>query len=156
MLPVPVYADTSVYGGAFDEEFRAPGLAFFDQVRRGYFTLVTSALVAQEMAAAPVRVRELFQSLTTPGKVLEVTEPALRLRRGYLEAGIVTEKSLADALHVALASVADCPLIVSWNFKHIVHFQKIPMYNAVNTLQGFHSIAIHSPQEVLHYEDQNL
>ena len=38
----------------------------------------------------------------------------------------------ADALHVAQATVASCRVIVSWNFKHIVHFAKIPLYNAVN------------------------
>ena len=38
---------------------------------------------------------------------------------------------------VALATVSKCSLIVSWNFKHIVHFEKIPLYNAVNTLKRF-------------------
>jgi hypothetical protein len=28
-------------------------------------------------------------------------------------------------------------MIISWNFKHIVHFQKIPKYNAVNALNGY-------------------
>jgi hypothetical protein len=42
---------------------------------------------------------------------------------------------------------------ISWNFKHIVHFEKIPLYNAVNTLQGYHAIAIYSPQEVISYDD---
>jgi hypothetical protein len=36
-----------------------------------------------------------------------------------------------DTLHVAIASVSGCDLIVSWNFKPIV-FGKIPKYNAVN------------------------
>jgi len=41
-------------------------------------------------------------------------------------------KSEVDALHVAVATVSNCRLIVSWNFKHIVNFQKIPLYNGVN------------------------
>jgi len=39
------------------------------------------------------------------------------------------------------------------NFRHIVHFQKIPMYNGVNLAHGHGSLAIHTPQEMLHYED---
>ena len=54
-----------------------------------------------------------------------------------------------DAEHIASASVADVDLIVSWNFKHIVHFEKIRGYHAVNLLRGFHQIPIHSPTEVI-------
>ena len=61
-----------------------------------------------------------------------------------------------DALHVALATVAGCASIVRWNFQHIVHFQKIPLYNAINALQGYQPIAIYSPREVIHYEDEDV
>ncbi|MYF75373.1 MAG: type II toxin-antitoxin system VapC family toxin, partial [Gemmatimonadetes bacterium] len=57
-------------------------------------------------------------------------------------------------LHVALATIGGCSMIVSWNFKHIVHFSKIPLYNAVNTLSGYSNIAIHSPHEAINYEDE--
>ncbi|RKZ47314.1 MAG: hypothetical protein DRR16_21720 [Candidatus Parabeggiatoa sp. nov. 3] len=55
-------------------------------------------------------------------------------------------------LHVALATVAGCQLIVSWNFKHIVHFQKIPLYRAINIVKGYTEINIYSPPEVIDYE----
>ena len=61
-----------------------------------------------------------------------------------------------DALHVAVATVSGCSLIVSWNFKHIVHFQKIPLYNAINAIQGYPQIAIFSPLEVIRYEDEEV
>lgn len=35
--PIRVYADTSVYGGVFDEEFSVPSRRFFDRVRQGRF-----------------------------------------------------------------------------------------------------------------------
>jgi len=84
--------------------------------------------------------------------VVEVSEEALNLRDAYLETGIVTEQWANDALHVAIATVAGCSLIVSWNFKHIVHFEKIPLYNAVNTLRGYGTVGIFSPLEVVKYE----
>jgi len=58
-----------------------------------------------------------------------------------------------DALHVAIASVTGCSLVVSWIFRHIVHFQKIPLYNAVNILKGYDQIGVFSPLEVLSYEE---
>lgn len=89
-------------------------------------------------------------------EITEISREALNLRQAYLDAKIVTQKSSDDALHVALATVSGCRLIVSWNFKHIVHFDKIPLYNAVNTVNGFPNIAIFSPLEVIRYEDKKI
>jgi predicted nucleic acid-binding protein len=152
MTLIRVYADTSVFGGAFDEEFQTASRTFFDQVRSGRFKLVTSALLQDEIEPAPKQVRDLFDGLLEIVDVVEISEEALNLKDAYLETGIVTEQSADDALHVAIASVNGCPLIVSWNFKHIVHFEKIPLYNAVNTLKGYGTIGIFSPLEVITYE----
>jgi hypothetical protein len=70
-----------------------------------------------------------------------------------LDANIITPKSKDDATYVALASVYRCNMIVSWNFKHIVHFEKISKYNAVNTINGYGYLGIFSPSEVIKYDD---
>jgi predicted nucleic acid-binding protein len=152
---IRTYADTSVFGGVFDEEFSEASRAFFSQVCRARFRLVTSALVREEVEPAPVRVRQFFGRCLPVADVVEVTEQAIRLQRAYVQAGIVESQWAADALHVALATVGGCSLIVSWNFAHIVHFDKVRLYNAVNVLNGFARLAIHSPQEVIAYEDQD-
>jgi len=85
-----------------------------------------------------------------------ISDEAINLQQAYIREGIVTKKSLDDALHVALATVSACDLIVSWNFKHIVHFQKIPLFNAVNALNGYNSLMIYSPLEVIENEDQEF
>src|SRR5689334_24647727 len=87
----------------------------------------------------------LFDELLASAEVAPISPEALELQRAYLDAEIVAPKWATDALHVALATLARCALIVSWNFKHIVHFEKIPLYNAVNTLKGYASVAIYSP-----------
>ncbi len=68
----------------------------------------------------------------------------------------MTSKSAEDALHVALATTWSCSIIVSWNFRHIVHFEKIPLYNAVNVLNGWGHIGIYSPLEVIEYEIKKI
>ena len=149
-----VYADTSVFGGAFDEEFRQASQSFFDMVRQGHFNLLTSVVVQEEIESAPAEVVALFEQMLNFAKIVDISEETLRLQQAYLNAKIVTEKWAADALHVALATVGGCSMIVSWNFKHIVHFSKIPLYNAVNTLSGYSTIAVHSPQETISYENE--
>ena len=156
MKAIRVYADTSVFGGVYDDEFQQPSRTFFAQVKSGQFILVTSAVVQDEMVAAPPTVRHFFEDILGLAEVTDITVSALELRDAYLQAKIVTPKYSDDALHVALATVAGCSLIVSWNFQHIVHFQKIPLYNAINTLQGYQPIAIYSPREVIRYEDEEI
>ncbi len=40
-------------------------------------------------------------------------------------------------------------MIVSWNFQHIVHFDKIRGHNGINPIHGYREIEIHSPPEVV-------
>jgi hypothetical protein len=154
--PLRVYADTSVYGGVFDEEFASPSRLFLDEIRAGSFQLVVSPVVELEIRDAPTEVQQLFAEMLSLAEGITVTDEALQLQQAYLRAGIVTSKWEADLLHVALATVAGCMMIVSWNFKHIVHFRKISLYNGVNRVEGYPEIAIHTPQEVISYENQEL
>ena len=149
-----VYIDSCVYGGAFDEEFAFATTRFFGEVRSGSFHLIVSALVQDELSAAPPRVNDLFVDMLEWTTVAPVSAEALDLQQAYLSAGILTPKWAADALHVAMATVADCSLIVSWNFRHIVHFEKIPQYNAVNGRYGYRPLAIYSPLEVIRYGEE--
>ena len=150
---IKVYADTSVFGGVFDEEFSGPSKKFFEEVQSGRFLLVTSAIVQAEIEAAPKKVYDFFQQYTGFVDIAEISQKVLELRQAYLDANIVTINSLDDAAHVAVASVSKCQMIVSWNFRHIVHFEKIPKYNAVNTIMGYDHIDIYSPLEVIQYDE---
>jgi predicted nucleic acid-binding protein len=154
MSNIRVYADTSVFGGVYDEEFRAESREFFEEVKRNRFIWVTSAVVQAEIEPAPVEVKRFFDEMLEFAEVVEISDKALQLRDVYLKASIVSPKYSDDALHVALATLSNCSMIVSWNFKHIVHFQKIPLYNAVNTLNGYSQVNIFSPLEVIEYEDE--
>jgi len=55
---IKVYADTSVFGGVFDEKFAEASSLFFKQVKQGRFQLIISDVVRREMEDAPRQVRE--------------------------------------------------------------------------------------------------
>jgi len=40
-------------------------------------------------------------------------------------------------------------MIASWNFKHIVNFQKIMGYEGINLTSGYRSPRIYSPRELV-------
>lgn len=42
---------------------------------------------------------------------------------------------------------------MSWNFKHIVNYDKIRKFNSVNLFLGYREIDIRSPLEVIHVPD---
>ena len=147
-----VYADTSVFGGVFDEEFANASLAFFDRVAEGRITLVVSAIVRDEALRAPAWVAEFYGDLAIGAETVDVTPRAEALARAYMARGVVTARWEADALHVALATVSMCAAIVSWNFSHIVHLGRMPLYNEVNRAEGYTDITIMTPEVAVHYE----
>jgi len=64
-------------------------------------------------------------------------------------AGAVREASRSDAEHIALATIGNVDILVSWNFRHIVNLPKIRLYNSVNRALGYQQIEIRTPIEVI-------
>ena len=62
---------------------------------------------------------------------------------------IVSEKYRDDALHIAIATVIEVDVLVSWNFRHIVNLNRIQQFNSVNLREGYKILEIRSPEEVL-------
>lgn len=145
-----VYPDTSVFGGCFDREFSEASHQFFREVRAGRFSVVISDVTTRELLQAPETVRRVLVELPVDlVEAVTVDDEVVSLRDAYLSAGVVGPASEADAEHIAAATVAEVDLLVSWNFKHIVHFDKIRGFNGVNSLRGYRSLDIYSPLQVV-------
>ena len=97
---------------------------------------------------------ELYEAISAVAEVVPITEATLLLQEAYLASGVVARQWDVDALHVAYATVSGCQMIVSWNFRHIVHYKKIALYHAINVREGYLPIGIHTPQEVMEYEEE--
>jgi len=149
MHKVRVYVDTSVIGGTQDEEFAGPSKRFFERVRNGQYVLLVSPTTTGELDEAPPDVRAVMDTLP-PACIEHVplgTEVDI-LANAYIEAGALGRAQQADALHVAAATVAGADLILSWNFKHIVRYDRVRKFNGVNTIEGYRALDIRSPMEI--------
>jgi rRNA-processing protein FCF1 len=147
-----VYIDTSVIGGCFDDEFAVWSNGLFEDFRNGLFQPVLSKVVAIEIEKAPESVKDKFSDLIEYGaEILETTSEIRELAGMYLKRGILSEKCLDDLLHIATATIANVDMLVSWNFNHIVHYDRIRMFNGVNLELSYKPIAIHTPREVTSY-----
>lgn len=140
-----VYIDTSVIGGCFDIEF-----ALCQRRLRA----VVSEIVAAELENAPAPVRDRYITLLTHEVATFTVSPeALALADLYQQKGILTPKYYDDGLHIARTTVAEVDVLVSWNFKDIVHYDKIRRFNAMNVEHGYKPLAIYSPREVTGYNE---
>lgn len=147
-----IYVDTSVIGGCCDPEFQEWSRGLLSDFQAGIFLLFLSELTDAEIQDAPDEVKDIyFEFRKYTDRILELTSEAVELADVYLNHGILTQNFRSDALHIAIATIAGADLLVSWNFKHIVHFEKIQRFNAVNIEMGYKPILIYSPREVTKY-----
>ncbi len=87
-----------------------------------------------------------------PLSLLELDDEAMELAKKYIDEGIFPVKYRDDAIHVALASVYNCNVIVSWNFKHMVKIRTILGVNGINKLMGYLEIEIVTPEFIIEEE----
>ncbi len=147
-----IYVDTSVIGGCCDPEFQEWSLGLLRNFQSGRFSLFLSELIEAEIQDAPDEVKGVYEEFQKAAlDILELTTEAANLADAYLSHDILPYNFLNDARHIAIATVAGADLVVSWNFKHIVHFEKIQKFNAVNIEMGYKSVLIFSPREVTTY-----
>ena len=150
-----VYIETSVWGMTLPRQPRAlrqPSLEFLRQCRLGIFEPYISTVVLDEVqeAKAPRANRILAEIERHHLSVLEPTREAERLADEYVKAEIIPRKKHDDAMHVAIATVFQMDVLVSWNQRHLVNVRKKQLFITVNRLAGHeHEILIHTPFEVL-------
>ena len=144
-----IYIDTSVIGGYFDEEFEFYTKLFFEKVEQGKFKVILSDILATELKGAPEEVLTFYQSIPkTQIEYVDQTEDSIQLGEDYINEGVVGKTSLTDCRHIALATLVNSDILVSWNFKHIVNITRIRGYNSVNIKKGHRVLEIRTPREI--------
>ncbi len=154
MRPIRIYVDTSVFGGFFDTEFDKETKVLFDKILKGEFKLIISDLTQNELIKAPENVRNLIIDLNIDDvEVIKISDEEINLATNYISENVVGKTSFDDCIHIAAATINNVDLLVSWNFKHIVNVMRIRGYNAVNIKNGYKTIDIRSPKDLIYYED---
>ena len=151
-----VYIDTSVVGGYFDEEFENDTKLFFDRIFNKDFLVYFSEISETELSLAPDFVKGLKSKIPIDCyRYLDLDAESRELAETYLKERILGKASLDDAYHIAIATVNRLDVLVSWNFKHIVNYDKIKLFNSINLRLGYPLIEIRSPKEFVSYENND-
>lgn len=149
-----IYLDTSVFGGYYDEEFEEFSRPLFDRIYKGEFTVLLSAVLQQELKPAPSKIIKLITNLKSEyTEFVNEDNIAIELASEYISEKVVGQTSFADCLHIALATINQADLLISWNFKHIVNVERIRGYNSINIKNGYKQLDIRSPRELMRYGD---
>lgn len=149
-----IYIDTSVVGGYFDEEFKEPTKRFFDRIFNRDFYVYFSEVNETELVLAPIHIRNLKNKIPMDCyRYIELDQESKDLADAYLKEKILGQASYNDAYHIAMASTNRLDLLVSWNFKHIVNYNKIKLFNSINLKLGYPMIDIRTPKELVDYDN---
>ncbi|MDR9488294.1 PIN domain-containing protein [Salibacter sp.] len=149
-----IYLDTSVFGGYYDDEFKEFTIPLFKRILNGEFTVLISTMIDEELEFAPEHIKKLVNQLNKSyTEFLEDTDEAVGLATEYIEEEVVGITSYADCLHIALATIYQADLLVSWNFKHIVNIERIRGYNSINLKNGYKQLEIRAPRDLMNYDN---
>ena len=148
-MKAKIYLDTSVISALFDDrtpERMAMTSAFWSKLDD--YEVFISELVIDELEKASEQVIDKMFSAIRDFTVLKISAEAEGLAQIYVKQGIFPEKYFDDALHVALASVNQIGILLSWNFAHLVKVKTRRMVSIVNLAENIMPVEIASPPEL--------
>lgn len=149
-----LYLDTSVPSFLFaaDSPDRQEITKRFFEKAKGSskYRLYVSDVTIREIRATPdLEKRNQLSSVVADLPNLQITDQAEELAERYLKEGIIPAKYYDDALHLAIATVEDMDVVLSWNFNHIVKLKTKQGITGLNTLLGYRALDIISPEELI-------
>ena len=129
-------------------------VAFFEAIGSGEFEGYTSVYAYDELDKAPEPQRSNMLHLLDKYHitVLDSSDEIDQLAEKYIATNIIPRKKNIDALHIAVASVNEMDIILSFNFKHINKLKTKTLIPAANRVSGYRDISIAQPEEVIDYE----
>jgi len=154
MKKLKLYLETSVwnfYSVEDSPDKQAVTKYFFDSQPYRRFELYISEVVLEEIKRATTPKREQLLQLIDlhQPKVLALDTTVHQLANAYLAHQILPAKSGYDAQHIAIATVYELDVIVSWNLRHIANLNRQRRVQAFNFTNGYNKpLVMLTPIEV--------
>lgn len=151
---VRVYLDTSVISYLDQQdspEKMTETLEIWELLKRNVYDIFITTKVLDELNKCKMPKRsKLFNKLKEIRyTLLPIDDETVKLANKFISAKILTQKSFEDCQHIAAAILANCDIIVSWNFKHIANIKTVRGVRAITALEGYKDILIYPPSALL-------
>lgn len=147
-MKLSLYLETSVIGAYLDndEPFRRDLTIRWWEHELSRYNASISLLVERELERLSEPHRSSYLKLIKGLPMVDIPDEAAILAEGYVSRGIFHRKYIADALHVALASLHKIDFFVTWNFGHIANVHRKARIKLFNTAAGFFVPEIVTPE----------
>lgn len=159
MIRSVIYIENSVFGFYYDDKPENKSKMestrkLFEQINSQMFKAVTSPITIRELSAAPDIIKERLLSLLRDNdiEIAHVDENEIGiLVEKYMNEHIVPQEFINDARHVAYATILRVDFLVTFNLEHIANEWSTRKFNSVNLKEGYSTLVIRTPEEVIHY-----
>src|SRR5438067_6398066 len=121
---------------------------WWDLKRFGH-ELFTSQVVLDEIAGGEGAMAKQRLELMSGITVARTTEDAETLTQRILDSGVLPPKANRDAAHIALATIHEMDILLSWNCRHIANGFIQTKLRRVVEAGGFVLPVICTPEELL-------
>ena len=152
--------ETTMFNYYFDEEREEQHeytKKLFEMIKEGVFEAYTSTYVTDELEnARKEKCEKMLALIEEYGMtILNESNEVDRIGNLYVKANIIPKGFLADAMHIATATVNRLDIIASMNLKHIVKHKTLEMTGIINIENGYNAVKIYSPKEVIENVSKN-
>lgn len=162
MPRLKIYLDTSIINFLFADDapdFQSVTVDFFENHSEFYALFVSQSVLREiDRTTDPAQRERLRKALFDhPISFLpeDEADEVRELASAYLEAGILPQSQIEDALHVAYATVHEIDILLSWNFKHLANVNREVRIQDANRVRGYWKpLRIASPLEVVSENDE--
>ena len=163
MKKLKVYLDTSIINFLFAEdapEFKSITESFFnDYVIKNIYDIAISEVVIEEInnTTHPGKKKQLGGILEKyKFKIILLNEEVELLADCYLKEGVIPIRKVEDARHIAIATVNNFDVLLSWNFKHLANINKKYKVKTINEREGYHyPLDLLTPIQLIYDENDN-
>jgi len=153
-----IYLETTIFNFPFADDapqYKAEARQLFTEIKAGKFKPFTSEYVLDELVETKdlEKLKEMKALITDNAiEVLPGNDEIIRLADLYVAEGVIPAKYSTDAIHIAVATIANLDFIISLNFRHIVKHKTIIQTEIINAREGFKRVFIYTPAEVIDHE----
>jgi len=149
-----IYLDTSVISHLDAPETpdkQADTLQLWEEIKAGLYDVYISDIVIEEFEKNPENKKERLTNYLAEIEYnhISITEDIRKYAGELNRLEILSDKHIADCLHIGSAVTYDCDMLLSWNFKHMVKVKTINGVKSVNSLLGYKEMGIYTPNMLI-------
>jgi len=149
-LKPKIYLDTSVISVYDDSRIpqRQSQTRDFWKILKNFKTCISEVTINEINNSPNIAKKKQLLNLASKFQILKITDQVKNLASEYIEKKIIPARYIDDALHLAIATINNCDILVSWNCKHLINLRTKREANKINLANGYKKIELVEPPMV--------